>query len=385
MGADVFRLASQPGDPRRPVRQIGDSDIGIKIFTLGRRRRVIVPRRDQLAQRDPRFLARLAPRRFLGGLAAIDPARHRLDQPGVEIAAREGPHAKLLDHQHPVAHRIIGQHHRSIPRQKHRAIDRLAHRAVEPAKAQIVFLDREIIGIGLDASVHRHILRAALAANLALGRRPTGPCPGAAAHQHHRVSGQKLGRRAQPLMAHEILGRGGDRRPPAGHPVRKTPGRAGLPAPAFGEIDARRAGRALPLDTNHPHPRVIAVLVKIEPRQIRIGQIPRQNPPCPVAARDDHRKGSARRPENRMARQQGGFHRHRAAQNPGQQWRVAQRAVKEAIGHPPYRQRRAAHSDNSPASAPPITMTARKSHSIMRSRKSTPRPTAPTTASIGPS
>jgi hypothetical protein len=55
----------------------------------------------------------------------------------------------LLNQQHPVPQRIIGQNGDSIARHKDGTVDRNAHAVIELTEPQIILLDCEEAGIGL--------------------------------------------------------------------------------------------------------------------------------------------------------------------------------------------------------------------------------------------
>ena len=97
---------------------------------------------------EPGLLVRLAPRGFLGRLGAVGAAGGGLEAPRARVAAGEGAGAELLDHQHRVAPRVVGQHRHRVAAGEDAAADDLGHGAVEAAVAEAMLLDAEIVGVG---------------------------------------------------------------------------------------------------------------------------------------------------------------------------------------------------------------------------------------------
>ena len=87
-------------------------------------------------QLQSRLLARLTTGGVARVLARIHPPCNGLQHPGARIAPPIGAHAELLDQQHPVAHRIIGQDQRGIGGHKDLALHDRAETAVKSRMTQ---------------------------------------------------------------------------------------------------------------------------------------------------------------------------------------------------------------------------------------------------------
>ncbi len=385
MAADILGLDIQPADAAGPIGQIRQAGEGVKVFGLRPRRGIAAWPRDQPAQGQPRLFLGLAQRAAFGRLAAVDPACHRFQQPGLRIAAHEGAHAELLDHQHPVADGVIGQHHHRIGRDEGGARHRLCHLAIEAAPGDVMLLDREEPGIGLAEAGHLHIARdsgAALQRRHALPR----PHPRPAAHQHLRIAGQHGGGICMTIERHEIACGFRHRVAPAVQPGGDIPGSAVLPAPLLGP---EHRGGDLPASLHHhlARDKSETAFVKRQPRPVTLrqplGQHALHRGP---RRRRQHREILALRHPHRMIRQHGGAHGQIAPQNGGAQGRMAQGAVEEHRGHRScYLQMRAARCASPPASIPPTSNIPATSGCSSSTALSSISPNMPCKACTGPS
>src|SRR6056297_2738686 len=123
MRANILVLALKAAMPLPVFRQVRERNESMKKGADLARRRVIIRHLQQLVQPDPCLLEALTPRGGRRVFTGVDPPGNRLQSPRVKITAPIGPHAKLLDQEHPVAPGIIGQDKRCIPSQENLPLD----------------------------------------------------------------------------------------------------------------------------------------------------------------------------------------------------------------------------------------------------------------------
>ena len=150
-----------------------------------------------------------------GVFAAVAPPRHRFQTPRARVEPRPRTCPELLDQQHLVALRVVGQHDDGVAAGEDRAAQNLGHRPVEAPMAQPMLLDREVGRVGLHASRPARHRRPTCADPTATARRTGGTAaaperPDADARQQCR----HLGRRSAPEVAHHLRERLAEARQP---------------------------------------------------------------------------------------------------------------------------------------------------------------------------
>ena len=148
MGPDILVFGLKPVHAGAIIGQIGKAQIDIEKFRRIPRGGIDFRDFFKLAQGQTRFFLRFAVRGVFGAFARINTARDGFKLPLRAIPPRHRPHAQLLYQHHPIPHRIIGQHQRGIGRHEDRTLQHIGHRAVETLVREVIFVQREIIGIG---------------------------------------------------------------------------------------------------------------------------------------------------------------------------------------------------------------------------------------------